>query len=204
MRNVEEWRFIPNCEGIYQASSSGRIRSVNRTLTDSTGKTRRLKSVVLSPAMNSTGYLIVRICLSSGQETRKVHQLVASAFIGIRPPGMDTCHNDGDRTNNSPSNLRYDTRGNNILDTNGHGTNWARSKTQCPRGHALSEPNLTIDSVKRGHRVCLSCSRAHKANYKKKVKYGVPLSDSEFKARADRIYESLVMSDREGNRNIAA
>ena len=38
-----------------------------------------------------------------------VHDLVALAFIGPKPAGMQTCHNNDDKRNNIASNLRYDT-----------------------------------------------------------------------------------------------
>lgn len=53
--------------------------------------------------------------------TRTVHQLVAEAFIGPRPDRHDCCHNDGNPSNNHYSNLRWDTRKNNVADTYKHG-----------------------------------------------------------------------------------
>lgn len=51
-----------------------------------------------------------------------VSRLVAVAFLGPCPPGLVVCHNDGDCTNNSPRNLRYDTQAGNIEDCRKHGT----------------------------------------------------------------------------------
>lgn len=45
------------------------------------------------------------------------HVLVLEAFVGERPDGMDACHADCIRTNNHLSNLRWDTRSNNIQDS---------------------------------------------------------------------------------------
>lgn len=52
----------------------------------------------------------------------RVHQLVAHHFIGPRPPGLITCHNDGNHLNNDVSNLRYDTHKANSADMMRHGT----------------------------------------------------------------------------------
>lgn len=51
-----------------------------------------------------------------------VHRLVLLAFVGPCPEGMEACHNDGDSTNNSLSNLRWDTPKNNHADKKKHGT----------------------------------------------------------------------------------
>lgn len=70
----------------------------------------------LTPGISSNGYLLV--ALSSGSKVRSmmVHKVVASAFIGPRPDGMEVCHINGSRLNNRPSNLRYDTRKGNMAD----------------------------------------------------------------------------------------
>jgi hypothetical protein len=36
-----------------------------------------------------------------------VHILVLEAFVSPRPPGMETCHRNGDRKDNRLSNLRW-------------------------------------------------------------------------------------------------
>lgn len=47
---------------------------------------------------------------------------IALAFHGPCPNGMECCHNDGNCQNNIPSNLRWDTRTNNMVDRIQHGT----------------------------------------------------------------------------------
>lgn len=56
-----------------------------------------------------------RVCLGRKREY-SLHALVALAFHGPRPPGMDVCHNNGDRFDNRAVNLRYATRGENVRD----------------------------------------------------------------------------------------
>lgn len=50
------------------------------------------------------------------------HQLVCAKHHGPKPDGMEVCHNDGDVTNNTPDNLRWDSHRNNMLDAHTHGT----------------------------------------------------------------------------------
>lgn len=51
-----------------------------------------------------------------------VHRLVLMAFVGPCPEGMEGCHADGNRANNSLVNLRWDTREANEKDKVQHGT----------------------------------------------------------------------------------
>jgi hypothetical protein len=51
-----------------------------------------------------------------------VHDLVAEAFIGAKPAGLEVCHGPAGRVVNAAANLRYDTRSNNALDRHRDGT----------------------------------------------------------------------------------
>lgn len=75
-----------------------------------------LRPVKATPKDN--GYCRVHL----NGDTLTVHSLVMRTFVGPRPDGMEVCHNDGIRTNNKLTNLRYDTRGNNHRDKLRHGT----------------------------------------------------------------------------------
>ncbi len=92
------------------------------------GKAKPWKSVLaptvqrlLSPYLDKYGYYVVYLSHPKMGNV-KVHRLVLLAFIGPCPPGQEACHNDGTRTNNYPSNLRWDTRKNNQHDQRKHGT----------------------------------------------------------------------------------
>lgn len=137
-----ELRAIPSFPE-YSASTEGRIWSSRR------------HGRWLKPYRNSQGYLRVSLRRDGKTFTRQIHTLVAEAFHGPRPDGMDVCHNDGNPSNNSATNLRYDTHSGNLLDMARHGTGNA-SKTHCPQGHPYSETN-TYRSKK--NRMCKTCIR---------------------------------------------
>lgn len=106
---MEIWTFIPGYEGVYQVSNLGNVKSFARHKDGS----------LLKPGKASNGYYTV----SFGRNNSKtVHSLVALAFLGPRPKGMEVLHIDGTRTNNAVSNLRYGTRTDNILDAIKHGS----------------------------------------------------------------------------------
>ena len=160
MPALEQWKPVHGYEGIYEVSRHGRVRSVDRTVTYSDGRVCRRKGKILRTTLDKYGYKVVGLCNQGRQKTRTVHSLVAEAFIGTRPEGMEVCHNDGNKTNNHVDNLRYGTSRENALDRLRHGTNANAAKTHCPRGHELFAENIPPSSAKRGYRNCLACDRA--------------------------------------------
>jgi hypothetical protein len=76
----------------------------------------------LKAAVGLPGYKRVGIRYGDGYRIKRVHVLVAEAFIGPRPAGHDVAHADGDPLNNSVENLRYATRRQNLADARRHGT----------------------------------------------------------------------------------
>lgn len=181
----EEWRDIPERSG-YQASSHGRIRSIDRQINvassaSSSGYPRLVRGTVLRVWPDQQGYLQVRL----GRNIHgKVHLLVAQAFHGSRPPGAEACHNDGDHLNNRPENIRWDTPSSNKLDTVRHGTHVQARKTHCPRRHELTHPNLTVWGIRVGKRSCLACYKA--ASFLRRH------AGSDMQTESDRFYAELL------------
>ena len=156
----EQWRAIPGTDGFYEASTHGRVRSVDRVVTKSDNRDYRLKGRVLKPHTMTSGHLRVNIKIRGVAFEPLVHRLVMLAFVGPCPEGMEVCHGDGDPSNNYPSNLRYGTRSDNMYDASKHGSHWQKVKKVCPRGHVLEDPNLVSSkSVSGGQRNCLACNR---------------------------------------------
>ncbi len=118
MRESEAWRPIPGYEGIYEVSSLGRVRSIDRV--DCAGK--RQKGRIRKLGALESGYLKVDLSKGGVLSSHTVHSLVALAHIGPRPIGMWVAHNDGVRTNCAASNLRYATPSDNHADKLRHGT----------------------------------------------------------------------------------
>lgn len=95
-----------------------------------------------------------RLLAMIDQRTRLVHQVVAEAFHGPRPAGLETRHLDGDLLNNRSENLAYGTHGDNVADSVLHGTHPNASKAECPVGHPLDDGYRN----RRGARVCRPCA----------------------------------------------
>lgn len=120
----EMWLPVPDCP-FYEVSDLGGVRSVHRFVLRKdyrNGKTSYIEtrgsSLKGTSLKSNDGYREVYI---AGKRAL-VHRLVLMAFIGPCPQGMEGCHYDGDRTNNTLKNLRWDTKAANIADSKRLGT----------------------------------------------------------------------------------
>lgn len=101
----ETWRDIPGWEGIYQISNLGRVKSCKVI---PSGKVMRLS--------NKTGDYIRIVLQKKGRknETHLVHRLVAKLFLP-NPSNLPIVnHKDGNKQNNSVSNLEWCTNSYNV------------------------------------------------------------------------------------------
>ena len=155
----EQWKSVPGYEGIYEVSDQGRVRSLDRI--DASGNRRRGQD--RKPVTKASGYLKVDLCKDGRESAPSVHRLVLTAFVGPAPDGMETCHNDGNPTNNALSNLRWGTHSANISDQVAHGTHREARKAQCHRGHAYDDANTRVRS--NGKRACRACCRSRQQAY---------------------------------------
>lgn len=115
----EVWKSIPGYDGIYEASSLGRIRSVDGKITQSIRHgTRRWKQRIIKQKcyMNTKGRSDARVTLykDKRQSTHLVSRLVALAFLGDSR-GMTVNHIDGNHLNNKVENLEYLSHRENVL-----------------------------------------------------------------------------------------
>lgn len=156
---TERWLPVVGWEGLYEVSDQGRVRSLDRWVLN---KTRRGR--VLTPHLHPYGY--VDLCRDATRMKTTVHSLVASAFLGPRPAGMEARHLDGNHLNNRVENLKWGTHSENMLDTVAHGTNVNANKTHCPQGHEYTEENTYTWRGRLVGRICRKCNRAAVARYK--------------------------------------
>ena len=113
----EIWKPVVGWEGFYEVSNKGRVKGVDRVINGPHGK-RLWRGQILAPHYEASDCLRARVSLVRNGigHTRKVHTLVADAFLGPRPAGLEICHNNGDASCNWLDNLRYDSKRENALD----------------------------------------------------------------------------------------
>ena len=149
-QDIEHWKPVVGYERLYEVSSEGRLCKVFKT---------RIDARLLNPTRNKR-YLRAGLWKDGVQRNIYVHVLVAAAFIGPRPEGLEVRHLNGVHTDNRVSNLQYGTKGENRQDSIKHGTHYYASRTACSRGHAYTVENTRV-RVRNGRqeRVCLECAR---------------------------------------------
>ncbi len=83
---------------------------------------RRLRR--LQPGTNNRGdgYGLVVLRRKGRSYTRTIHRLVLETFIGLRPPGCQCRHLDGNTSNSCLSNLQWGSPKENAADKYAHGT----------------------------------------------------------------------------------
>ena len=87
----------------------------------SLGNVRNARAIMLTHKRRGK-YLAVELYHQGCGRFFNIHTLVLTAFVGKRPIGMESCHNNGDEHDNRLTNLRWDTRLGNAIDRTRHGT----------------------------------------------------------------------------------
>ncbi len=114
---MENWKDIPEYEGLYQVSDLGRVRSLDKVVIQKDGIARKMKGKILKSRQEVTqNRHYVDLYNNKKRKRFYVHSLVVLAFIGERPEGYDICHISGDNQDNRLANLRYDTKSQNQID----------------------------------------------------------------------------------------
>jgi hypothetical protein len=105
----EWWKPVLNYEGLYEASSLGRIRSLDRIVGGKNNTTKKIKGRVLVQSVDGAGYLFVALCKNSISISKMVHRIVYISFYGYKELTID--HKKiGNKFNNRLSNLEYVTQ----------------------------------------------------------------------------------------------
>lgn len=132
----EEWKSIKEFEGLYEISSLGRVRSLDKVIPykkSLPGTTSFRKGKILKPNINRGGYHLYTLTSNKKPYYRYSHRLVVQYFISDIPSTMEVNHKDGIKSNNSVENLEICTSAENnkhagLLNLKPIGTNHTNSR----------------------------------------------------------------------------
>ncbi|MCI8618344.1 MAG: hypothetical protein HFJ60_08980 [Clostridia bacterium] len=110
----EIWKDIEGYERGYQVSNLGRVRSF-----------KYKNEKILKFNYDKQGYLLVHLCLNGVRRCKKVHRLVAQAFIENKNNKTYVNHKDGNKQNNNSNNLEWVTPSENNIHA-------FRTRLSCP------------------------------------------------------------------------
>lgn len=98
----EQWRDIPNYEGLYQESTFGRTKSL-----------KRKETRIMKPTLGRSGYLQVQLSKYGKTKHHSIHRLVSQTFIPNPSNKPQVNHKDGHPLNCHISNLEWVTNSEN-------------------------------------------------------------------------------------------
>ena len=107
----EVWKPIKGFPN-YVVSNRGRVYSLSRLRYDKPNYNKKGKFLI--PRLGKQGYLYVGLCKNGKVTTKKVHRLVAEAFLPNEKSYECVNHRDECRTNNSVENLEWCTTQQNV------------------------------------------------------------------------------------------
>lgn len=108
---MEIWKEVKGWEGLYEVSSLGRVKSLDKVIIDKRGVKRNIKGIIKSQCVNKKrgGYKYVTLESKTDKKikTKSVHRLVAEAFLfNETNSNLIVDHIDSNRVNNRLDNLQ--------------------------------------------------------------------------------------------------
>lgn len=102
----EIWKTIPGYEGFYEASTRGRVRSLDR-IVNNLNKTDYRKQKIIKPHLVGGGYLELLLSKDGTKQHKLVHRLIAETFLPNPNMLPQVNHKDENKTNNCVENLEW-------------------------------------------------------------------------------------------------
>ena len=185
MKQQEIWKDIEGFEGIYQVSTFGRVKSLER---NGGGNNSTIKERILKPADNK-GYLRVSLYKHRKPNNWKlIHRLVALAFIPNPKNKRQVNHKNFCKSDNTIENLEWATKQEDAA-------HLARSGKVAGENHSKSK--LTWEKVKEIRNKYLSDNKTSNSTLAKKYSIGKPTIRQIIhnKIWKDKEYQNIVNSE---------
>lgn len=149
IQGEEIWKPVGEYVGLYEVSSTGRVRSLDRWAKTSGNGLRFSPGRIMKLTTDTWGYHSVGMSRNGKTTTKSVHVLVCLAFHGPRPDGFHAAHRNGKCKDNRSDNLRWLSPKENGAEKILHGTSVRGEKNANSR---LSREDVLgiMDRVSRG------------------------------------------------------
>ena len=129
------FKDVVGWEGFYQVDEAGTIRSTPRN-------GNGFKAHVMSQSTDSDGYKVIKARNKDKVRTLKVHRCVAQAFIANPENKPQVNHKDGNKANNTVTNLEWTTCSENIRHAKNLGL-----QCECPNRVRVLQYNLEKSEI---------------------------------------------------------
>lgn len=108
-KNYTVYLPVEEFEDCYVVSRSGKVRSVDRTLTDKNGRTYTLRGKQRKINIDKNGFACVNLSREGRRFKAYVHRIVAQTWVHNPDPSTHiyVIHKDGDISNNHADNLMW-------------------------------------------------------------------------------------------------
>ena len=135
---MEVWKDVVGYEGLYQISSCGEVKSLDKEINLSNGGAYIKPGKMLLKHEDKDGYLTVTLYRNRMPKTLKIHRLVALAFLENPNNLLQVNHKDENKKNNHVDNLEWcDCKYNNLYGT--RGKRISASRMGIGKGKKLSD-----------------------------------------------------------------
>lgn len=138
----EIWKPVKDFEGMYEVSNTGKVKSIKRSITTSSGRILPIPERILSGSKDTKGYLQVEFKKNGKRHIYFTHRLVAEAFLELKEGKNQVNHKDGNKLNNSVENLEWVTCQENIIHA------WKNNLNKPFLGEKHPNHKLTEDEVR--------------------------------------------------------
>lgn len=133
----EEWKNIPGYEGLYEVSTLGRIRSLDKNIDTYNGGSYVRKGAIKKLRINKSGYYCVNLCKNGISVSHIAHRLVAKAFIENKNNYPEVNHINENRLDNRVENLEWCSHKQNV--------NWGHHNIRAAITNGRPVKQFTID-----------------------------------------------------------
>lgn len=122
---TEIWKPIPNYEGYYEVSNTGKVRSLSRNKVCGYGHQSRMSGRELKPTTCGNGYYQVCLSVNGKAEHHMIHRLVATVFVknDDTKNKVTVNHIDCNKKNNNSNNLEWVSYSDNLKHAYNNGLN---------------------------------------------------------------------------------